>query len=227
MSAELQNSGEQNMEAAAPAEVVNEHSQSGEQGRAGDQSTVPLSALQSEREQRQQLQEELKMIKDHLALMQSNQQSSQRQPAKDEFDGLDDSDVLTLGEAKKLLGKVQQSYQSNVEELRMQQKHPDYQEVIQKYLPEVLRTNPELRRSLEKNPDYELAYHLAKNSESYRSSSKKQQKSVEAEKILQNSAQAGSLSSMGATTPISQAKRYKDMSEDEFSKLVRNNLGIV
>lgn len=227
MSAEPQPTGEQNLEAAAPAEIANDNSQNEQSVDGAASNTVPLSALQSEREQRQQLQEELKMIKDHLSLMQSSQQQASRAPQKDEFDGVDDGDVITYGEAKKLLGKIQSSYQQSVEELRMQQKYPDYQEVIQKYLPEVLKSKPELRNSLSKNPDYELAYYLAKKSEAYETDHKKQKKNQEAERILQNTAKAGSLSSMGSTTPISQAKRYKDMSDSEFRKLVNSNLGVV
>jgi len=223
MSEEAHVSGEQNLEAAAPS---NSYAEDSRTESVNEGQSVPLSALQSEREARQNLQEELKMIKDHLALMQSSQQS-QRQPVKDEFDGMDDGDVLTLGEAKKLLGKVDQTYRQSIEEMRMAQKHPDYQEVIRKYLPEVLKENPSLRRSLETNPDYELAYYLAKNSAHYQSEHKKVKKSADAEKILANSSQAGSLSSMGGSTPVSQAKKYKDMSEKEFKELMNRNLGIV
>lgn len=226
MSEDINVSGEQNMEAAAPVEAHVEHSQN-EQGQEGNPQGVPLSALQSEREQRQQLQEELRMIKDHLALVESNQHRQSAPPPKDEFDGVDDSDVLTYGEAKKLLSKVQKTYQGSVEELKMTQKYPDYQEVIQRYLPEVLKTNPALRRSLEQTQDYELAYHLAKNSDSFKEKNKKVKKSLDAQRIVENSAAAGSLSSLGATSPISQAKRFKDMKDDEFRELVNRNLGVV
>lgn len=226
MSAEPQVSGEQNLEAAAPVETNIEQS-SPEGANGTEKQEVPLSALQSEREQRQNLQEELRMIKDHLALMESNQRQQSAPPPKDEFEGIEDSDVLTYGEAKKLLNKVQKNYQGSVEELKMTQKFPDYQEVIQKYLPEVLKTNPALRRSLEQTQDYELAYHLAKNSDSYKEQNKKTKKSLDAQRIVENSAQAGSLSSLGSTSPISQAKRYKDMKDGEFRELVNRNLGIV
>lgn len=226
MSAEPQ-MGEQNLEDAAPTEAVLEQSQSEEQNRSDVPSSVPLSALQSEREQRQQLQEELKMIKDHLSLMQNSQQQVSNVPQKDDFDGIDDGDVMTFGEYKKITEKKERQYQQVLEEMRMQHKYPDYQEVIQKYLPEVLKSKPELGNSLRKNPDYELAYYLAKKSESYESDHKKKKKSQEAERILQNTSQAGSLSSMGSTTPISQAKRYKDMNDDDFRKLVNTNLGVI
>jgi hypothetical protein len=225
MSEEPQVSGEQLQEVAAPLNTNIEHSQT-DQSKEENAQVVPLSALQSERGQRQHLEEELRMIKDHLSLLHSNQ-SRQQPPPKDEFEGIDDSDVLTYGEAKKLLGKIQQTYQGSVEELKMSHKYPDYHEVIHKYLPDVLRNNPAFGRSLEKTQDYELAYYLAKNSDSYREDNKKVKKSLDAQRIVENSAQAGSLSSLGATSPISQAKRYKDMNDNEFRDLVNRNLGVV
>jgi len=225
MSEETQPAGEQNMEAAAPPEVNVEQTQA-ENGSEQNGQTVPLSALQSERESRQRMEEELRMIKDHLSLMESSKRHSPA-PQKDDFDGMDDGDVLTLGDFKKLLGTREKQYQMSIEEIRMSQKYPDYQEVLHKYLPEVLKANPALRRSLEANPDYEVAYQLAKMSPNYAAATKKEKKHMDAERIVQNAQQAGSLSSMGASTPVSQAKRYKDMSDAEFRKLVNNNLGVV
>jgi len=214
----------ENIEQDAVAPTPDENQQSIPEQESSPAQTVPLSALKSEREQRQQLQEELRTIKDHLSLIQANQ--NRPPPPKDEFEGVGDDDVMTYGEAKKLLGKVQHSYQLSVEELKMSHKYPDYSEVVTKYLPEVLKANPTLRNSLEKTQDVALAYHLAKNSEQYRSDHKKVKKSLEAQRIVENSQRAGSLSSMGSTTPISQAKNYKQMSDDEFRKVVNQNLGI-
>lgn len=215
-------SGDQNMEDAAP--VVDDSADT----QPEQPQTVPLAALQSERSQRQQLQDELKMIKDHVALLQiTQQQAIQQNNQKDDLDNLEDGDVLTVGEAKKYLSRMSRKHQMSIEELKIMQKHTDYQEIITKYLPEVLKTNPGLKRSLEQTQDYELAYHLAKNSDTYREDNKRSKKSIEAQRIVENSQKAGNLSSMGATTPISQAKRYKDMSTDDFRALTNKNLGII
>lgn len=221
MSEEPYVSGEQTMEAAAPLSSASMDSQA-EQG--SKEQYVPLTALQSERAQRQRMEEELRMIRDHLTLLQANQVQQQAQP-KDEFEGLSDSDVLTVGEAKKFMQQFNRQYQMSIEELRMTQKYPDYQEVVTKYLPEVLKANPSLRGTLQQTQDYELAYYLAKNSDSYKGENRKVKMNADAERIVQNSQKAGSLSSMGATTPISHAKRYKDMSDSDFMKEVHKNMG--
>lgn len=207
--------GEQ-MEAAAPVEETYTHSEQGSR-------QVPLDALQSERAERQKLQEELQVMKDHLALMQS--QSRQQEKPKDEFEGLQDDDVLTVKDLKKALREKEQQIQMSLREMQMTQKYPDYQQVVTKYLPEVLKNNPSLRDSLMKSQDYELAYYLAKNSDSYKSATKSAKKNADAERIVQNSNRAGSLSSVGQTSPINAAKRYKDMSDKEFMATVNKNLG--
>lgn len=219
MSEESNVSGETYSEAAVPVAENQSETHSGEQER-----NVPLDALQAERSERQKLQDELRMVKDNLALMQMAQQRSQ-QPPPDETESLSEDDVLTVRDAKKFISKMNKEYQMSIQELRMSQKHPDYQQVVTKYLPEVLKTNPSLRSTLEQTQDYELAYYLAKNSDSYKSDHKKAKKNADAERIVENASRTGSLSSVGQTSPINTAKRYRDMSDDEFRKTVQRNLG--
>ena len=225
MNQEINVSGDQNLEAAVPpsdetnqAQVEQVDSDSVQQ-----EQTVPLSALQSERAKRQQMEDDLRMMKDHLALSQVRQSQPQQTP--NEFDGLEDGDVMTVGEFKKLSGNMANQFKMTIEEMKMAQKNPDYQEVITRYLPDILKKNPGLQNTLKKSHDYELAYYLAKNSDSYRSENKQKKKSADAQRIVENSSRAGNLSSMGSTSPISQAKRYKDMSDDEFSQVVNRHMG--
>jgi len=213
-------SGDQ-LEAAAP---VSEAQSDSQPEQAPEEQHVPLAALQSERAQRQQIQDELKMMKEHLALIQARQ-STQSQPTKDEFDGLSDDDVLTVGEAKKFLDKMNKQYQGSLEELKTTQRHPDYQEIVTNYLPDVIKQNPKLANTLQMTQDYELAYYLAKNSDKYKADHKRAKKNSDAERMVQNASQPGSLSSVSQTSPINQAKRYKDMSDEEFRNEVTKNLG--
>ena len=184
---------------------------------------VPVTALQAERRERQQLQEQMKMLKDHVSLMQANA----AQPPKEEVGaGMSDDDVLTYGDAKKYIGQIQQNYQASVEELRVQQKYPDYNDMVAKYLPDVIEKNPALKTTLQTDPNrYELAYFLAKNSDSYREETKEVKKSTEAQRIVENSKKAGSLSAVGSTAPQSQVSNIKNMSDDDFMKMANRNLG--
>lgn len=220
MSEDQHVSGEQVSSAADSVAVATNDSAGSQQ----QEQYVPLSALQQERAQRQQQQEELRMIKDHLALLQSNQMRQQAQ-AQDEKGKMSKDDVITYGDLEQVLERKERQFKMTIEEMRMVQQYPDYQEVVTKYLPEVLKNNPALRHTLEQSQDFNLAYYLAKNSESYKSSAKTQQRNADAERIVKNANQSGSLSAIGGTSPINNAKRYKEMSDADFKKEMAKNLG--
>jgi len=206
---------------AAEPEVVNE-----EQSQAEHQSEmVPVTALQAERRERQQLQEQNKLLQDHMKLMQANQ-ATQPPSKQDELDNLSDDDVLTVGEARKFMGQIQQNYQTSVEELRVQQKYADYNEVVSKYLPDVIQNNPALKNTLQNDPNrYELAYYLAKNSDSYRGTKHEAKKSSEAQRIIDNGQRAGTLSAVGSHSPQASVSNIKNMSDADFMKMANKNLG--
>lgn len=182
---------------------------------------VPVDALQAERTARQQLQEELKVLRDHMTLMQSNQQQY-RQPEPENSE--DDEDVLTKGEAKKALKEFRRQSELEIAELRMAQKHSDYFDVINKYLPQVLKEDPSLRKSLEQTQDVSLAYHLAKNSEAYRNDHQQQKRSKVAEKIVENAQQPGNLSQLGQSAPVNSKPNWSSMTDEEFAKYAAKNI---
>lgn len=180
---------------------------------------VPLSALEDERAKRQRLEEEQRYIKEQWLTQQ------QSKSPKNEFDGLDDSDIMTVGEFKKISKQIKEEFSTSLKEIQITHKYPDYVEVIGTYLPDIVKNHPHLKDTLLKTQDYELAYFLAKNSEAYRNDQQNKNKNQDAERILKNTQQAGSLASVGASTPVSQMKRYKDMSDEEFRKEVAKNMG--
>lgn len=184
---------------------------------------VPVSALQAERRERQALQEKMRMLEDHVQLMQANQ----TRPKQDEYDGLADDDVLTVGEAKKFMKNMQQNYQMGIEELRISQKYPDYQKVVKDYLPKVIEKNPALKTTLQNDPNrYELAYYLAKRSDEYLAAHEQTKQSADAKRILDNAQQSPSLASVGHASAASSASQgYKRMSDDDFMKLVNKHRG--
>lgn len=216
MNEELHESGEQDFQAAAEHNVdANSHQ---EQPR-----TVPLDALESERAKRQRLEEENRLMRENLDLLKASQERHAPKEKEQELDGLEDDDILTVKEFKKLSSKMTNQFKTTLSELQMAQKNPDYQEVITKYLPEVIKSNPSLRDTLQKTQDYELAYYLAKNSDGYRNAHMSTKINSDAERILKNTQSSGGISSVGASTPVSQAKRYKDMSDEEFKMLMERN----
>lgn len=213
-------------EVAAQMQPVSDEEVSQSEG-VGQEGQVPLAALQSERAKRQELEERVKVMSDHMSLMQANAQMYQQQPkaAEEQKPKLSKDDVLTYGEFEELLSARESAYKQNIAELRMAQKYKDYEDVITKYLPEVLKQSPQLRATLQQSQDYELAYYLAKNSDAYKSDSKQTKKNADVERIMRNAEQPGSLSSIGSATARSTAKSFKSMSDDEFRALANKNSG--
>jgi len=184
---------------------------------------VPVTALQAERRERQQLQENLKILQDHLALIQANNQK----PKQDDMSSLSDNEVLTVGEAKKFIQGFQREQQMAVEELKISQQHPDYNEVVRKYLPTVLKDDPELKDMIMNAPNpYKAAYHLAKRSDAYLQDQRGANRSPEAQKVAQNMQRPGNLSAIGSTSTASNmGNNYKTMSDEDFVKMSKRNLG--
>lgn len=213
----------ENMEAAAP--VSNEDQ--APVAEAPKEEHVPLSALQAERENRQRMQEELELMRNHIELLKTNQHKAE--PPKNEFDSLSDDDVLTVGEAKKFISNLDNQYKMTIEELRMAQKHSDYEQVVRENLPEVLRKKPYLANTLASDPNrYQIAYDLAKEVAMQKQAS--QQKEVhrteEAQRIMENAQKTGSLSSIGRDAPTQEPSHFKAMSDEEFLNFHRKNLGL-
>jgi hypothetical protein len=216
---EIENTGESVEAAAQPQnEDANMHDAA-----LAKEEMVPLSALQAERKQRQEVQQNIKMLQDHLELMRANQGNQKTE----EVPNVSDDELLTVGEAKKYISNIQRKYDMTVGEMKMQQKYPDYDKVVREYLPDLLREEPELRSEIERagNP-YMLAYRLAKKSDRYQQENSKGQKNETAERILKNTQQSGSLSSVGHNAPKNEAaKPWKNMSDDEFMRYAARNLG--
>lgn len=217
MDEDLNTPGEQEYQAAAD---INEVSEAAEQ----QARTVPLDALEAERAKRQRLEEENYLMRENLQLLKaSKEKEASKQDQQEDLESLEDDDILTVKQFKKLSEKMSKQFKTSLDELQMAQKYPDYQETITKYLPEIIKSNPSLKNTLQKTQDYELAYYLAKNSDGYRNAQNTQKRNADAERILKNANSSPGLSGVGASTPVSQAKRYKDMSDQEFLMLMERN----
>lgn len=215
---EDQNTSGEIQEAAVPMENV-DHQEI-------QQKEVPVHVVQSLRNENQQLKENFKILSEHLELIKANQPQRQAPQVQDQFGKLSDEDVVTVGELKKYAQQFQRQQEMSIEELKIAQMYPDYAETVRKYLPHVLKEDPDLKNEIEnaRNP-FKMAYHLAKNSVAYSQEHKSKKKNEDAQRMLSNAEKTGSLSAVGATTPINQASRWKAMSDDEFRKVMNKNMG--
>lgn len=215
---EDQNTSGEMQEAAVPMESQVESQEI-------QQKEVPIHVVQSLRSENQQLKENFKILSEHLELIKANQPQRQ-EPQADQFSKFSDEDVVTVGELKKYAQQFQRQQAMSIEELKISQMYPDYAETVRKYLPHVLKEDPDLKNEIEnaRNP-FKMAYHLAKNSSAYSQEHKSKKKNEDAQRMLSNAEKTGSLSAVGTTTPITQASRWKSMSDDEFRKVMNKNMG--
>lgn len=153
------------------------------------------------------------------------------EPEKDEFDGLDPEDYITVAKAKNLLEKsaekkamaaarqiVQEYSQQQTivqDEQRARNKYEDYDYVIENFALPMIKNDPALAYKIQnsKNPA-ETAYKLGKLSDSYEESMTKQQTNPKAEKILKNTQRP--VSSNAAGSPLkNQADQFSKMSPQQ------------
>ena len=89
-------------------------------------------------------------------------------PSSPEFQGLQDDDVITVADLKKVMGGQEQRYGGIVTELEFKTQHSDFDNVIQSYLPELVKGRPDLAKALRSsgNPAL-LAYELVRSSPKY------------------------------------------------------------
>jgi len=136
-----------------------------EQG-AADQShekTVPLTALEAERQKRQQLEFQLNQMTQQQP---PQQQLSQKDMVMQQY-GLEQSDIVESDKLAQILASERQAFAKALESLQYQSKHKDFTEVVgdgQQFatpLMERLNANPNLMRALKSSPDWqELAYEI-------------------------------------------------------------------
>jgi len=182
-----------------------------------------VDRIKTEREaEKREHQLQLDMLRANLA----NQQPRQPEPpAKQMFDGMKDDDVPNVGELKKEWEQREQNYQARLEELQVQQMHPDYAEVIEKYALPLVKQKPHLAEGIQGARNKALfAYELGKMAQAMNQPVVQQQKSENAQRIVENSRKPGTLSQAGGQAALSKADYFASMSDQKFMEMAMKNL---
>ena len=140
---------------------------------AGDQDkTVPLSALEGVRTELKQAKEEGKTLQSQVELYKANAAltpDQQVQKPTDPLEGLDEGDVVTVADVKRIMGDQETRFLAVANQLKAGQGTKDYEQIIEKYLPSVITANPELAGAIKTSDNpVALALQLAKYSDAYR-----------------------------------------------------------
>lgn len=163
----------------------------------------------------------------NIDMMRANMAKSQEPPKERKMfpDGVDRSDVLTVGEMEKAWESREAEYLSRIEELQVAQQYPDYAEVIEKFALPLVKSKPHLAEGIQGARNKALmAYELGKMAKQMQQTPPPVQQSSIAQKIVENAKKPGTLSQSGGQSVLSKADYYATMSDQEFMKMASHNL---
>jgi hypothetical protein len=183
-----------------------------------EEQTVPLAALKAERDKRKNYEQQLDLYRTQLQMFQ-NQQTQKKEP--DPFDELDDGELLTKEHYLKGVSKFKNEVQEQIGQLIMNQKYPDFENVMREYLDPMIAADPDLLEIIKNAPPskrYDIAYKLAKTNPNFKNKdNKKVDTKSKSKKIIKNSKKVKSPSTVSDSS-AGGGNRYSDMSEDDILK---------
>ena len=148
-------------------------------------------------------------------------------PESNEFTGLADDDVITVGDLKKIMGGQDQKYGGIVTELEFKTQHNDFDAVVETYLPGLVKGRPDLTKALRSsgNPAL-LAYELIKSSEQYvkdaaegKLKAATNKATEESKQILENAEKPGAVSAApGGGASNNSVAFYLGLDDDALEK---------
>ena len=228
-----ESSGDTQREAAALAETLVAQNEAPQQQR---EDVVPVHVVQSIREELKSLKSENETYKNHINMMQWQNQQKPAQPAPNPFGNLDPADSITVKDAMGAYQGLEQRFNAQLAEVKMAQRTPDYGDVVKRYLPLAAQEDPELIQEIQNSANpFKAAYMAAKASRAYQEDLIKDRMKVQesapkphphAERVINNAKQSGSLASVSSNiTPSGSHAGFKNMSDSEFLAWKNENVG--
>ena len=183
-----------------------------------------VDRIKAEREvEKREHQLQIDLLRANMA-PQAQQPASQFQERKF-LDGMKEDDIPNVGELRREWDQKEGMYQARLEELQFAQAHPDYAEVLDKYLAPLVKQKPHLARGIQASDHPSLmAYELGKMYQQTQEVRTATTVSENAQRIVDNAKKPGTLSQAGGQSALSQADYYASMSDREFMKFAGKNL---
>jgi hypothetical protein len=156
-----------------------------------------------------------------------NPQPPPQQPSQERkfLDGMKEDDIPNVGELRREWDQKESMYQARLEELQFAQSHPDYAEVLDKFLAPLVKQKPHLARGIQASDHPSLmAYELGKMAQQMQERRETTVVSENAQRMVDNAKKPGTLSQAGGQSALSQADYYASMSDREFMKFAGKNL---
>ena len=190
--------------------------------------TVPISVVQAIRYENKGLKDAIEDLKGQAlmlgaALRERNGGNNQLAPASGSgsMDGKEDDDIVTVGEVKAAMSRIQANTAESVATQRLLGQ-PDFEKVIKNHWPNVLKADPSLAQDFAGLSQYQqaaMAYRLGKTDPAYLKEKNVTAPGVETKPKNPNAPR--SPQSVGAKVPSGE-QSYDDMSPQEFAKFRAN-----
>lgn len=170
---------------------------------------------------------QLEMLRANLA---QTQQSREQPRPREMFAEQDPSYIPNVAELRQEMATREAAYQARLEELEFQTHHPDYAEVLQKYVAPLVKEKPHLAQGiLSSSQRSAFAYELGKMAQQLQERQTVAEPAApavnqNAARMVENSRRPGSLSQTGGQSALSKADYYASMSDTEFMKFASRHL---
>jgi len=195
------------------------------------QAQAPQDLLQQVTQELEQLKQQNAALQAQLAFFgqQAGGEPTPQIQQQDPFEGLEDDDVLTVADVKRLMAQVQRpavdpNLYKEIQMLKLSVQEPNWQDVIKNYLPDMINSNPLLGQMIQNAPNpLEAALHIAKLNPRYQQQQQApQQQSQQIINQLIN--KPASPDQFGGGGGVSKADKIAAMSDEEFEKYVQDVL---
>lgn len=202
-------------------------------GTEGNEQTVPLKTVESLRDEIRDLKGTVDLQADQIRLYRANQ-LNQPDRRTDEtnlggnlFEDVEDTDPITLGDLKKVMAGQEKVFKSVLTELEVKSSNPDFVPVVNKYIPILAKSRPDLAQAIRNssNPAL-LAYEYCKTLPEFKKdeadskltgSKSDGELSEDAKKLLENQGKPGAASSAGGGAGgTNSADYYAGLSEEDI-----------
>lgn len=170
--------------------------------------------------------DEFRQNLDLLRATVQHHQNYQPPEPKKFLDGMGDNEVPNVAEIRHAFEEREAEYQARLEEIQVQQSHPDYIEVLEKYTAPLLKQKPHLAEGIYGARNKALyAYELGKMAQGQQAPTPvPTTPSANAQRIVENAKKPATLAQAGGQSVLSKADYYASMSDQEFMKMASKNL---
>lgn len=212
----------------AVADDSGQQAEQSQEQQSGGQQHVPLDVVHAMRDEQQQLKDKLETVTNQYELLRESMTARRQEPQQETESPRSDDDLVSYGDAR----KFQTQMRVEMQEMRMQQAHPDYSTTVNKYLGKAIKEDPSIAHDIEMyvasgKDAAQYAYKRAKLSRAYQEENREQKRSEVAQKVVTNSKQPGNLSQVGTPAPMNERSPYREMSDAEFRTLMNKHTGLI